>query len=89
MSPCPEPDAVPAAHPGADNPHFFAWELQVEDFALVYEPQFLDLDDAIIDGPNPFCSNRSSAGDACGSCPGCEAAVERLRAQLERERREW
>jgi hypothetical protein len=31
--------------------------------------------------PNPFCSNRSEAGDACGECPGCVAEVKRLRQQ--------
>lgn len=32
--------------------------------------------------PNPFCTNRSDAGDACGSCPGCRAECERIRAHL-------
>jgi hypothetical protein len=29
--------------------------------------------------PNPYCSNRSPAGDACGACPGCEAELARIR----------
>jgi hypothetical protein len=32
--------------------------------------------------PNPFCSNRSEAGDACGACPGCVAEMERIRRAL-------
>lgn len=36
-------------------------------------------------GPNPFCTNRSSAGDACGACAGCQAEVAHLH-RLERER---
>ncbi len=29
--------------------------------------------------PNPYCSNRSTQGDACGECPGCleQGRVER------------
>jgi hypothetical protein len=32
--------------------------------------------------PNPFCTNRSEAGDACGECPGCVAEVAEIRAVL-------
>jgi hypothetical protein len=31
-----------------------------------------------MDEPNPFCSNRSEAGDACGWCEGCVAESERI-----------
>lgn len=35
--------------------------------------------------PNPFCSNRSEQGDACGACAGCIAEGARLRARLDAE----
>lgn len=38
-------------------------------------------------GPNPFCLNRSPAGDACGVCDGCAAEVDRLEAPERRAAR--
>lgn len=29
--------------------------------------------------PNPFCTNRSPAGDACGECEGCVQELKRIR----------
>lgn len=35
-----------------------------------------------VDDPNPFCTNRSTAGDACGACAGCIAEQARIRAVI-------
>lgn len=39
--------------------------------------RFGDLCD-VCNPPNPFCLNRSTAGDACGSCAGCRREAARL-----------